>query len=675
MFSVCVRSLLVIAFAFISFGAAPEEMFRPEADAPDTTVSVVRGALAENAWILEIALDYGPEDLDGRVWSVEVFSGSRMCYDGSITGRVGILELPLSATDQFQPIMIAARINERGEFPVAYSFLQPRGQNLVPLTLEQYLWSRSTPSGDQQVFHGSTSSSAPPEVVDTDAEFASTSGALSVAQKVDDPPSGCNGARSSLGSLSLLLIAFLLLLIRRRRAIVPLGLLLLLVAGHESNATIVKGYVAFWDSRLGSNLTGSNLLQCDVSNVTCEANTTNCCTRGIPKILVLIGKKGSPSVATTTSDMDGHFQFPDSTYGPGEYQVIVSFVRGDWPSSQYLTTTGGYPPIALDAGLSFPVPSSGTLDVHSLRVNLTQDTNSQEGNMATIWHATTMSFFWIEAEGESRHRKVLGSPNAYDQMTIHYTTNDNLVCPSLANVSASNARLINTHYQAGYILQSRSMGCVANLPRFPAVPFTVASGLQPGSEAVGLQRGISRLVALLSRFFPQTSSIASVKSGTSLDCFYDTILGIDYYPNSNSAAWPINDAFALWDLIDADTSGSDDGVADNVDTTLKVLIDALYANSLANGSAGQNRTFQEFTATNMSVGCSDNEGCGPGECCMKTSPTCHSGDTSGGNIGDLAYFLQLQGVSGNIPNTIKSSACMKGAPDQTHPFNGSYRDD
>lgn len=116
---------------------------------------------------------------------------------------------------------------------------------------------------------------------------------------------------------------------------------------------------------------------------------------------------------------------------------------------------------------------------------------------------------------------------------------------------------------------------------------------------------------LLSRFHPQTAAIANVKSGTTTDCAAEFLRLLDLYPNSNSAAWPINNAYGLWEIIDADTSESDDSVS--------------------------------------------------------------------GNLGELAYHLGIvQGtysLSGNIPNTLKSSKCLHGSPANSHPFNGSYRDD
>lgn len=59
-------------------------------------------------------------------------------------------------------------------------------------------------------------------------------------------------------------------------------------------------------------------------------------------------------------------------------------------------------------------PSSSNVSVGTLRVNAAPDTSSHEGNVASIWHATTNSFFVMELEGETHHRKKYGSSNAYD---------------------------------------------------------------------------------------------------------------------------------------------------------------------------------------------------------------------------------------------------------------------
>lgn len=271
-------------------------------------------------------------------------------------------------------------------------------------------------------------------------------------------------------------------------------------------------------------------------------------------------------------------------------------------------------------------------------------------------------------------------------MTLNYDAgqNGNYECPDNGWIAAGSSRSSSVHSLAGAWLRSRAVGCTGLRPRFPVTPFSQGSNLAPTSETYGLGFGVHVLIGLLSRFNPQTATIANVKSGTGLTCFFDHFLGVDGYPNSNSAAWPLNNAFAMWDLIDADTSDADDGVSDTFDWTLQALVLALEDNAWnTGGSSGQNRYFEEFNYSTSSspAFCGDNEGCPNGQACMgpPNQQQCRSGDTSGGNIGDLRHQLEaLQATyswPGNIADTLKSSLCFIGNPDNAYPFSGSDRND
>jgi hypothetical protein len=388
--------------------------------------------------------------------------------------------------------------------------------------------------------------------------------------------------------------------------------------------------------------------------------------------------------ATTTSGVSGYFQLPDTTYysAGNLFRIRVVFERVGYPTSQGISVGSSVsdPIFMAVAGGSFTTPTGAFLNVGTLRVNSPGDATSNEGNIATAWDATTKSFLAFEIEGETRQRKEFGSANSYDPMRFHYYANlgNGTSCPSTTFFMPSSSRTIDMHAPAGALLLGRTVGCDGGYPRFPrfvATPKPTGSS----SEAVALGYSLHDLARMLSRFDPQTAARADVVSSTGIACFTEFHLGADQFPNSNSAAWAKNNALAIWDLLDADTTGADDGVADDYDISLLAFMTAVYNNSVASGSSGLNHFFEELTAFDSGTPCASNEACANNESCMGQFFTCNSGDTSGGNIGDVAYHLQLLqntwGWSGSITNTLKSSPCFRGNPDISHPFTGSYRDD
>lgn len=506
----------------------------------------------------------------------------------------------------------------------------------------------------------------------------------------------CHGLRRRWWSfpLSVALLALLAAFMREHRRL-ALGIVFAVVAtpmvGGRSHATVVYGYVAFWDSRVGSSAVGSRLDACVPSNTTCGATDPGCCVRGLPLVTVQIVNTTTQSVeGTVTSGLTGFYQFPDRSYSKYDYyQIVVTFDRAGFPGSMYLTGLNNSTPFTTTAGSTFTQIGGPYLSLGSQRVNAPSDSTSHEGNIATIWHAITYSFTAFDLEGETRHHRDYGSVNAYDPLEIQYRQpgDAGAVCkaPStpvaMGRLTPSTSRLTSPHWVAGSILLGRVTGCNDGLPFFPHVK-TYDTTHAPTSEAIALARGIGWLAVLISRFNPQTAAIADVKSGTNTDCELEFVRLQDLYPNSNSAAWPINNAYGLWELIDADTLESDDGVSDTVDWSLGVIMEALYRNSIDPGSPPLfDHSYQEFSATAVSpvTYCNSNEDCANDHRCVSLNSTCHYGDVDGGNLGDLAYHLGivqgLYALPGNIPNTLKSSKCLHGGPDHSHPFNGSYRDD
>lgn len=674
------------------------------------SVDVVDIAPSDTGWNLTVSLREVRDRVsaDDAVWQIEVYGSERRLSARSAQGSEVTIEVDSASLTDGEHLMLAVQLIASEETGIGYRYFQRRGAALVEESLEAYLHGRSDSFPSGRVFVGATSVARPdaenehlppwenPEVrpedqawsraqasaeTDDDAVAMQSAALQARATTTEEADVGC-GAGPLAGALTVLPFIALLMLRRRASALV---LLLVTIGGvSEVRATIVYGYVGFWDSRTGSNYPGSRLGTCNTSDYTCGVGASNCCTRGIPYVEVTMRKKDGTVVATAQSTLSGYFQFPNTTYTSATYDLVVTYTRGSSLTSQVITENAtGSVPFSSYAAIGITQPSGSYLNLGSRRVNAAPDGASKEGNFATAWHGLTYSFYYLEAENEYRQRKVLGSPNTYDQIVFRYRTSATPACPSTDWFPPSESRLVSMHEHAGLILLGRTVGCDNGLPSYPipAWPTTALSyqnpTLQPTSESAALAVGIRRLVSMISRFAPAVTSASNAGSGTGINCTTEFSGSTDLYPNSNSAAWPNHNARALWELIDSDTSGADDGVSDSVNTDLHTIMNAVAANASATGSPGQNRTVQEYAAVVTPYFCSSNESCSSGYACYSNQSKCYSPDANGadphaGNIGDLAAYLP--GGIGNVADTIKSSPCMRGGPVDSYPYSGSYQD-
>lgn len=702
--------------------AAPGEDGDESADHPTLTVSIESNG-EESGWSLGVdtgspnaASDSGG---DGR--NIEVYASARRIVAGSFDGTAIEVNIDSAQVALGEHLMIAVRSSgPDSESPTQYGYFRRVGDDLVAESLDDYFEGRSTTTSDGLVFVGGADTIpqdpanvhlAPwdnPDVRFEDREWSlehatsvvtSALHASPTEAKMPPEEAGCSsGGNSALGTV--LAMAALLPLLRRRTRVSGLLIAMGVVsAANPSRATVVYGYVGFWDSRQGSHANGTRLDTCDPNNVSCAPDSYNCCIRSIPIVDVSIFRNSVPPtlLATVQANGNGYFEFPGTVgYQKGStFFVSVTFSRAEPVTSQIITVSStGFTPFSVQAGPTFPTPT-GTYQALSPRLVNTAsppDTSSQEGNIATAWHALTWSFLYMMGDAEYRQQKVLGSSNTYDQMVFRYRTSATSTCPSNFWLPSTQCRTMRPHEIAGYALLGRVVGCDSSYfgNGVPAWPVLFWMQTEPNnnstSEAAALNFGIRKLIALMSRFGPGFASITDVKAAT-FDCFDEMshptppATPVDLYPQSNSAAWAANNALALWDLIDADTSDTDESVSDSVDTNLNALMNAVAANFAATGAQGTNHTYNEFFGTDNSVpdDCFSNEQCQiPGAACYLDVHKCYSahpsnhGNPHAGNIGDLAYYLP--GGIGNVLDTIKSSKCMKGGADDSYQFTGAFRD-
>lgn len=709
-----IRSIIIVLAVFASNVANAEADNYPSDDDPIGDVNITRNDASRDGWVLRIDLhDSRDQSEKGFAqWAIEAFSMERSIGIWQIDGVTTDLPIPRGSVNEGEFVMIVAKPDLAPG--ACYCYLQRSGDFLEEVKLEKYLDGRSVSVGTDRVFEGHSwqmppreghekllpweDSDIPPEdqawarqqVFGEDAAVEHREGALTAvsaqsgATNEDTASQGCDAGPVTAATI----ISFpLLLVFRRRRGSATLGAILLtsfVGTSYESHATVVSGYASFWDSRGGSNVTGTRLY-CDTTVLTCTVNSTNCCLRGIPGLTVTIAKKSFPTsvpVLTVEANLNGYFVFPDYTYPAGTYELYVTYTRSNAPTYQVLTTSSsGTTPFLSYIEQSTPQPTGASDPLGALSVNALGETGSQEGNIAAAWHAVTYSFIYMEVDTETRQRKVLGSANTYDQIIFRYLEDPALSpCPSTATFTPGQSRTTIMHEKAGLILIDRVVGCTNDywgnaVTAWPSVFWASQSSGGSTAESAALNYGIRRLIALMSRFSPSTATVANVKAGFPISCVDES-----GYANSNSAAWYANNALALWELLDTSTLDNDEGVSDNVDTRLDVIMTALSDSYNNHGSSGTNHTFEEFYGITYDTNlCSTNESCtvggaaclaDVGKCFKKRATT--AANPHGGNIGDLIY--RLPGGIGNSVNTVKSSMCIHGDPDDSYPFQGSYRD-
>lgn len=154
---------------------------------------------------------------------------------------------------------------------------------------------------------------------------------------------------------------------------------------------------------------------------------------------------------------------------------IIEYTRTGAPTSQMISSGSSIYWAA--AGRYFSMPPSGTLTVPTRQTNSNGDSSSENGNLATIWHASTRSFQHLETEGEYRQRKTYGSGNSYDLIDFRYNTTVDAYsyCSQSRSLSpASFARNVKVHYLAGQQLVCRLVGPYSGgsaVPTFPPIRF------------------------------------------------------------------------------------------------------------------------------------------------------------------------------------------------------------
>ena len=439
------------------------------------------------------------------------------------------------------------------------------------------------------------------------------------------------------------------------------------------------GYVAFWDTREGrSDDTGSRFLECDDEDYNCSPGSADCCWTKLPYVEMSLyrGSTSGTKVDTYRSTLSGYFALRDTEWEDVNYYVKVQFENDGAPAALVLTSQYGSSgwiiwkgPYQLDSTYNY---------VSNLNMNSAGDEVSLAGSIASVWDTSQLTFKRLEYDGETRYRRLCGSEEDYDLITMRmYDSGSSTAgCASSVKIDDDRYRTGTPAHELGHITHGRVVGCNPGI-QFPE-PYDGWNNC--GSESGVLGEAIADLVRNLWYWNPASALPASLPACNEApgSCNY-----------ANDCAAQENNMRGLWEFIDTPTSGGD-AYQDYVNLTVEDLFDALLPWMDSDPdfpdceSSGVNRTSCEreypFTYHSPLEECSEcSDDCDEGDTCLyKTWDDyyCYYGEVHGCNVRDWLYHLadEQGGSEEEYWKTLQHSACV-GAGDNSYPFTGGYRTD
>lgn len=568
----------------------------------------------------------------------------------------------------------------------------------------------SQPSGEIAVISSplSTSVSAVPE---TDG-----------SESADSATIGC-----AVGGQGFALVAALLgagmLIIRRRRAALLCSIAFMSLSPTQSRAETrcASGYLGFWDVRwpiegiLRTNVvttpTGWRQKVCNPTKTTytpnnvsngCDQNDNDCCYSAIPYVkLKLIRSNFIPGqeVPNAASDVNstGAWAACDLDWHSNyTYTLRVTFDSPDSPILNGLLRLAGqatYSTWSVDIPLGpFLLPYPQVMQMWK-SVNTAGDSTSMAGDLASAWKTLNETYSILNQNSESRHHRVLGSPNSYDDIVVSVwdgANEDSFCSTSVITLDDAMTRSFRPARMLGSIYMGRVVGCSASQPEIPAFPKSnshINEWAYDAGEGAALLAGFPHFISFVWAFDPNTALLADIRSQfNNCDPNHRNAQTLqDFLQNSNDLGSPTNNALALWDLVDTSTDEPIGPTYDESDLTVKHLADALWSWSQTNCFQGQcgagvNRTNAEQTFTVLATQCivlggpTYTESCGQGQICGRVDNRCLSGEVHGANLRDWVYYLPNGNTSSAYWHTIEASRCILGT-DNTWTFNGGYHDE
>ncbi|MCC6429250.1 MAG: hypothetical protein IT435_20815 [Phycisphaerales bacterium] len=375
-------------------------------------------------------------------------------------------------------------------------------------------------------------------------------------------------------------------------------------------------------------------------------------------------------VKTTAS---GFFTLCDANATEGSSDAEFYWVAAEYnrdtlsaPSRSRILPATGFLYLSTSYAIGWIWPNA-VRDLGVVSLNAPGDTTSQAGDLAAMWATQTELFGANEADGEFRHRKNFGSANDWDLIRYRYRADvaSRADCnDSIVDINTGDSRSAMVAYLSGSLFHGRLVGCSGDLPAFPKTISTyfAPSSFHDGGEGIALLAAVPQFMVAAWAFDRNTAA------GPDLRADWQPCVSSTARHNTNDASSYINNALALWELVDADTTGTDDFQSDTQSLSIKSLFDGLLSLRNTAGNPGQNRTADEQTFLTTLTSCTDSEQCPAGQIC-NIFAQCVSGDVHGANIRDWSSFLPSGGWQ-----TMVSSPCV-GTLKDTFPFDGGYHGD
>jgi len=514
---------------------------------------------------------------------------------------------------------------------------------------------------------------------------------------------GCGAAGHGVTAGGIVLL--LLLLVgrssreRRRRILRVLGLSLGVAAvpalavatgaSAQAEERCAWGFTGWWDGRsievtdtdpyVENSYPGFYRQPCDPDVTACFPWQSDCCFTELRGVRVRLLRKinGVPAayVDTTVADYStGFFMLCDPSWSPAyTYDVQIIFDHGASPPGSFRLIQWSGHPAPYGVSVHVGAITDWFTFVGLVSPNAAGDLTSFSEGLARAWAGASETLLAIEAQGETRHRRAYGSPNAYDTIPIRVTTmpcwvngvsNCSFECSTSTVRVSLGANAVG--HELGHALHLRVVGC-AGFPK-------IGGNLNPHliyhtSEGVSLFEGIATFVGAFAHFDPLV---------VQTEDFVTKAAPCDPVTHENDLVSQFNNVIALWDLVDAD-GGYTDSYADNAQVTLPTLFDALLTLRDTPGFPGQNRTGNEQLFTETSNQCAapstpygpPDPACPPGQVC-DLDGLCRGGKPHGSNLRDWVHHLPNGSWSPVYWQAMESSVCV-GPDKDVPPFNGGYR--
>ena len=523
---------------------------------------------------------------------------------------------------------------------------------------------------------------------------------------------GCNASGGQwLGTIALILLSF-----RRFRRVALASTLCALslvgateVTSHAQSPRCGYGTLVFWDGRTngdGANQAGEtnyvshphlvgwtlNPTSTTMTNWnTCAPTVINCGFSPVreARLTLMRSTGGGPFVALPDgpwgTTVNGNFSICDNVppLTTPTYMLRVNYrSRDSYPTLFEVEPSVGGPAFWTDIPISIYV---GGTPLGQISINTAGDTVSTGFDVSNLYAVMFDTIARIESEGETRIRKrfssSVGTKNIIEARVaggMGATFSQDLM-----SVGSAWTHGFSAAHELGHILLLR----VLNRALIIANPMNIAPQRPHSAEGVNLNEAFPVFMQRLYMYNPNTASTSDIHTHSGAAC------EAEFTPTMNRAGEFMNNANALWELMDHETH-TFNARTDSSVVSLPQLMDAMVAWSAITTGANRSineghstlietaRTCTQFPNPSLGVHCLDNTTTPPtplwGQVCNQVGSLgrCISGDVHGANLRDLIHYLPGGTTSTPYLDTLLSAPCL-GSVDNTGALggNGGFRDD